>query len=158
MFKNLIFTFFLLFSSFITIYPSKKENNKLFDYCYSLEKIISKNSVQKNKNLSKSYKTFAKEITKFGTDRTKGALVNKMIDQYKISKKLFIITVVPNQFFCLVGYWTEKIYPGIFQSIFYEKSKQRINQYKDIKKDVDEFMKDINFEYKSIKKEIKSLF
>ena len=63
MFKNLIFTFFLLFSSFITIYPSKKENNKLFDYCYSLEKIISINSVEKNKNLSKSYKTFAKEIT-----------------------------------------------------------------------------------------------
>ena len=158
MFKNLILTFFLLFSSFITIYPSKKENNKLFDYCYSLEKIISKNSLEKNKNLSKNYKTFAKDITLFGTNRTKGALVNKMIDQYKISKKLFIITVVPNQFYCLAGYWIEELYPGTFQSIFYEKSKQRINQYKEIKKDVDEFMKDINLEYKSIKKEIKSLF
>ena len=158
MFKNLILTFFLLFSSFITIYPSKKENNKLFDYCYSLEKIISKNSLEKNKNLSKNYKTFAKDITLFGTNRTKGALVNKMIDQYKISKKLFIITVVPNQLYCLAGYWIEELYPGTFQSIFYEKSKQRINQYKEIKKDVDEFMKDINLEYKSIKKEIKSLF
>ena len=158
MFKNLILTFFLLFSSFITIYPSKKENNKLFDYCYSLEKIISKNSLEKNKNVSKNYKTFAKDITLFGTNRTKGALVNKMIDQYKISKKLFIITVVPNQLYCLAGYWIEELYPGTFQSIFYEKSKQRINQYKEIKKDVDEFMKDINLEYKSIKKEIKSLF
>ena len=158
MFKNLILTFFLLFSSFITIYPSKKENNKLFDYCYSLEKTISKNSLEKNKNMSKKYRTFAKDITSFGTNRTKGALVNKMIDQYKISKKLFIITVVPNQLYCLAGYWIEELYPGTFQSIFYEKSKQRINQYKDIKKDVDEFMKDINLEYKSIKKEIKSLF
>ncbi len=158
MFKNLILTFFLLFSSFITIYPSKKENNKLFDYCYSLEKIISKNSLEKNKNVSKNYKTFAKDITLFGIKRTKGALANKVIDQYKISKKLFIITVVPNQFYCLAGYWIEELYPGTFQSIFYEKSKQRINQYKDIKKDVDEFMKDVNLEYKSIKKEIKSLF
>ena len=158
MLNNLLLTFFLLFSSFITIYPSKKENNKLFDYCYSLEKTISKNSLEKNKNMSKKYRTFAKDITSFGTNRTKGALVNKMIDQYKISKKLFIITVVPNQFYCLAGYWIEELYPGTFQSIFYEKSKQRINQYKDIKKDVDEFMKDINLEYKSIKKEIKSLF
>ena len=60
--------------------------------------------------------------------------------------------------YCLAGYWIEELNPGTFQSIFYEKSKQRINQYKEIKKDVDEFMKDINLEYKSIKKEIKSLF
>ena len=32
------------------------------------------------------------------------------------------------------------------------------NQYNDFKKDVDEFIKDINLEYKSIKKEIKDLF
>ena len=38
MFKKLILTSFLLFSSLITIYPSKKENTNFFDYCYSLEK------------------------------------------------------------------------------------------------------------------------
>ena len=158
MFKNLLLTFFLLFSSLITIYPSKKENNKFFDYCYSLEKIISRNSLEKNKNVLENYKTFAKNITAYGTNKTKGVLVSKIIDQYKTSKKSFIITLVPNKVYCLAGYWIEKLKPGTFQSIFYEKSKQRINQYKDIKKDIDEFMKNINLEYKSIKKEFKSFF
>ena len=48
--------------------------------------------------------------------------------------------------------------PGKFESIFYQKSKQKINEYKNIKKEVDEFMKDINLEYKSIKKEINNFF
>ena len=90
MFKSFFCTFFLLFGSFITIYPSQKEDTNLFNYCYSLEKIISRNSVD----------------------------------------------------------------PGTFKSIFYEKSKQKINDYKDIKKEVDAFINDINFQYKSIKKEI----
>ena len=158
MFKNLLLTFFLFFSSLITIYPSKKENTNLIDYCYSLEKILSRNSVEKSKNVSKKYKTFAKDITLFSTNKTKGALVNKMINQYKTSKKSFIITFVPNKFYCLAGYWIEEVNPGTFQSIFYEKSKQRINQYKDMKKDVDDFIKDINSEYKSIKKDINDIF
>ena len=48
MFKKFILTSFLLFGSLITIYPSKKENTNFFDYCYSLEKIISRNSLEKN--------------------------------------------------------------------------------------------------------------
>ena len=158
MFKNLLLTFFLFFSFLITIFPSKKENTNLIDYCYSLEKILSRNSVEKSKNVSKKYKTFAKEITLFSTKKTKGALVNKMINQYKTSKKSFIITFVPNKLYCLAGYWIEELNPGTFQSIFYEKSKQRINQYKDMKKEVDDFIKDINSEYKSIKKDINDLF
>ena len=155
MFKNLLLTFFLFFSSFITIYPSKKENTNLIDYCYSLEKILFRNSVEKSRNLSKKYKTFAKDITVFGANKTKGALINKIIEEYKTSKKSFIITLVPNQFYCLAGYWIEEVNPGTFESIFYEKSKQRINQYKNIKKEVDVFIRDINSEYKSIEKEIK---
>ena len=58
----------------------------------------------------------------------------------------------------MAGYWIEEVNPGTFKSIFYEKSKQKINEYKDIKKEVDEFIKDINSEYKSIKKEINNLF
>ena len=126
MFKNLILTFFLVFSSLITIYPSKKENTNLIDYCYSLEKILSRNLVEKSKNVSKKYNTFAKDITSFSTKKTKGALVNKMINQYKNSKKSFLINFVPNKFYCLAGYWIEEVNPGTFQSIFYEKSKQRI--------------------------------
>ena len=158
MFKNLLLTFFLFFSSLITIYPSKKENTNLIDYCYSLEKILSRNSVEKSKNVSKKYKTFAKDITLFSTKKTKGALVNKMINQYKTSKKSFIITFVPNKLYCLAGYWIEEVNPGTFTSIFYEKSKQKINEYNDIKKEVDKFIKDINSEYKSIKNEINDLF
>ena len=49
MFKKFILTSFLLFSSLITLYPSKKENTNFFDYCYSLEKIISRNALKKKK-------------------------------------------------------------------------------------------------------------
>ena len=146
MFKNLLLTFFLFFSSFATIYPSKKENTNLIDYCYSLEKILARNSLDKSKNFSKKYKTFAKDITLFSTNKTKGDLVNKIIDKYKTSKKSYIINFLPNQFYCLAGYWIEALNPGTFQSIFYEKSKQRINQYKNLKKDIDKFIKDINFD------------
>ena len=158
MYKKLIFTFFLLFSSLITIYPSKKEDTNLFDYCYSFEKIISRNSVVKSKNLSKNFKPFARDITLLGTNKTRGDLSNKIIDQYKNSKKNFIVTFVPNEVYCLAGYWIEQTRPGIFKSIFYEKSKQKINEYKDLKKEVDGFINDINSEFKSIKKEINNLF
>ena len=155
MFNNLLLTFFVIFSSFIAIYPSKKENTNLIDYCYSLEKILYRNSLEKNKNVFQNYKNFAEDIAFFGTKKTKGALVNKIINQYKKSQKSSIINYVPNQFYCLAGYWIEKVNPGTLQSIFYEKSKQRINQYQNTKKEFDEFIKDINSEYKSIKKEIK---
>ena len=158
MFKKFILTSFLLFSSLITIYPSKKENTNFFDYCYSLEKIISRNTLEKSNNLSKNIKSLAKDITLFGTNKTKGTFDNNIIDQYKNSKNLFIITVVPNQIYCLAGYWIEEVSPGKFESIFYEKTKQKINEYKNTKKEVDKFIKEINLEYKSIKKEINDFF
>ena len=158
MFKKLFLTFFLLCISFLTIYPSKKENTNLFDYCFSFEKILSRNYLEKNKNLSERIKTFSKDIYLFGTNKTKGALAQKIINQYKISKQSFIMNLVPDKYYCLVGYWTEKFNPWIFSSIFYEKSKQRINQYKDIKKEVDEFIKDIDLKYDLIEKEFNKLF
>jgi len=158
MFKKFILTSFLLFSSLITIYPSKKENTNFFDYCYSLEKIISRNTLENSKNLSKNFKYLAKDITLFGTNKTKGVFANKIIDQYKNSKNLFIITIVPNQIYCLAGYWIEEISPGKFESIFYEKTKQKINEYDNTRKKVDEFIKEINLEYKSIKNEINDIF
>ena len=158
MFKNFLLTSFLLSSSLITIYPSKKENTNFLDYCYSLEKIISRNTVEKSQNLKNNLKPLAKDITLFGTKKTKGILANKIIDQYKNSKKIFIITFLPNQIYCLAGYWIEEISPGKFESIFYEKTKQKINEYKNTKKEVDKFIKEINLEYKSIKKEINDFF
>ena len=81
-----------------------------------------------------------------------------MIDQYKTSKKSFLINLLPNQIYCLAGYWIEVLNPGKLQSVFYKKSKQKIDQYKNIKKEVDEFINDINSEYEFIKKEINELF
>ena len=158
MFNNLILTFSLLLSSILIIYPSTKENTNLIDYCFSLEKILSRNSVEKRKNLSKSYRNIVKNITLSSTQKTKGAMVNKIIDQYKISKQSFIINSIPNQFYCLAGYWIEKLKPGIFENIFYKKSIQKINQYKDTKKEIDELIKNFNSEYKYIKKEINDIF
>ena len=158
MFKNFLLTSFLLSSSLITIYPSKKENTNFLDYCYSLEKIISRNTVEKSQNLKNNLKPLAKDITLFGTKKTKGILANKIIDQYKNSKKIFIITFLPNQIYCLAGYWIEEISPGKFESIFYKKTKQKINEYKNTKKEVDKFIKEINLEYKSIKKEINDFY
>jgi len=48
--------------------------------------------------------------------------------------------------------------PGKFESIFYEKTKRKINEYKNTKKEVDEFFKGINLEYKSIKKKLMIFF
>ena len=158
MFKKFLLTSVLLLSSLITIFPSKKENTNFFDYCYSLEKIISRNTVEKNKNLSKNFKPLVKDISLFGTNKSKGTFAHKLIDQYKNSKKLFIISFVPTQIYCLAGYWIEELSPGKFESIFYKKTKQKINQYKNTKKEVDEFIKEINLEYKSIKTEINNFF
>ena len=148
MFKKLFFTFFFLFTFFISIYPSKRENINSIDYCYALEKILSRNTVENSKNISKQYKTFAKTTSLFGINKTKGSLAYMMVDQYKNSKKSYLINILPNKFYCWAGYWIEELNPGTFQSIFYEKSKQEINQYRGIKKEIDEFIEDINSEYK----------
>jgi len=69
-----------------------------------------------------------------------------------------ILNFVPNQFYCLAGYWIEKVDPGKLQTFFFEKSKQRINQYENIKEEVDEFFQDINSDYKYRQKKIKVFF
>ena len=158
MFKNLLLSSFLLFILICIIYPTKKENTKLFDYCYSLEKILSRNSIQKRKNVSHKVKSISKDIAKFGVSQTRGFLINKMIDQYKTSKDLQIIKLIPNNLYCFSGYWIEKVKPGTFESIFYSKSKKAINEFKNLKDEVDGVLNDITSEYEVIKKEFNSLF
>ena len=158
MFQKFLLTSFLLLCALITIYPSTKENTNFLDYCYSLEKIISRNTVEKNKKLLNNFKPLVNDFALFGTQKTKGTFAHKIIDKYKNSKKLFIISFVPNKIYCLVGYWIEEVSPGKFESIFYQKTKQKINEYKNTKKELDEFFKGINLEYKSIKKEINDFY
>ncbi len=158
MFKNLLLSSVLIFSLIGIIYPAKKENTKLFDYCYSLEKILSRNSIQKRKKVSLKVKSIFKDISKLGVDKSRGVLINKMIDQYKNSKKYFIIKIIPNKLYCYAGYWIEKVNPGTFESIIFDKSKKVINEFVDLKDEVDGLLNNINSEYKFIKKEFNSLF
>ncbi len=158
MVKKLLFTSFLLLSLISIAYPSQKENTKLFDYCYSLEKILSRNSIYKRKNASQKFTSISNDILKFGVSKTRGLLINKMIDQYKTSRNSQILKLVPNKVYCYAGYWIERLNPGTFESIFLEKSKEAINEFKDLKDEVDGIFNDINSEFKVIKKEFDSLF
>ena len=74
-----------------------------------------------------------------------------MIDKYKNSKNSFIFDFVPNNIYCLGGYWIERIKPGTFESIFYEESKKTITELKD---EADLLINDINSEYKILKEEL----
>ena len=158
MFKNLLITCFLSFSLISIIYPTKKESTKIFDYCYSLEKILSRNLTQKRKNFSRKDKSIYRDIAKFGVRKTRGDFISKMIDQYKSHNSSFIIKLVPNSLFCYAGYWLEMTKPGILESILYTKSKNKMNEFKDLKDDVEEIIDNINSEYKVIKKEFNSFF
>jgi len=158
MIKNILLTSFLIFNLTGIIYPTRKENTKLFDYCYSLEKILSRNSIQKRANAPNKVKLISKDIAKFGVSKTKGGLINKMINQYKNSKNSRIIKIIPNKVYCFAGYWIENINPGTFERIFIEKSKKTINEFTDLKNQVDGILNNINSEYRNIKNEFDNLF
>ena len=158
MFKNLLLTSFVLFCFSSFIYPSKKENTKIFDYCYSLEKILSRNSTLKRNNISDNIKSISYDIARLGVNKTKGGLINEMIDQYKNTKKSFLLNIFPNEVYCYAGYWTENIKPGTFESIFFDKSKKAINEFNDLKEDIDSLIKEMDSEYKSIKNQLENLF
>ena len=158
MFKKFFLTSFLLISMIGVYYPSKKENTRIFDYCYSLEKILSRNSIKKRKNISEKVKSLSSDISRFGVNKTKGSLINKIINQYKTSKNSFILNVIPNKVYCFSGYWVEKVIPGTFESVIYDKSKKKINGFREFKEEVDGLINNFNSEYKNIKKEFNSIF
>ena len=158
MLKKLFFTSFLISSILAISYPFKKEKTTLLDYCYSLEKIISRNSIKRRKNISGKVKSITEDLASVGISKSKGTFTNNMIDQYKTSKNNLILNLIPNKFLCFSGYWIEKVKPGIFESIIYEKSKKTINEFRDLKDEVDELINNINSEYKNIKGEFNSLF
>ena len=158
MFKKIFFTSFFLFSMIGVYYPSNRENTRIFDYCYSLEKILTRNSIKKRKNISEKVKSLAKDISKFGVNKTRGSLMNKMINQYKTSKNLFILNVIPNKIYCFSGYWVEKVIPGTFESVIYDVGKKKINELREIKEEIDGLINNFNSEYKNIRKEFNSIF
>ena len=85
-------------------------------------------------------------------------MINKIIIEYKNSKNSYIVSFVPNKIYCLTGYWIEKVNPGIFESIIYERSKKKINELNNLKVEVDGMLDKINQEYRKIEKDLKSFF
>ena len=158
MFKKLLFTSFLLITMTGVYYPSKKENTRIFDYCYSLEKIISRNSIKKRKNISEKVKSLSKDISRFGVNQTRGSLINKMINKYKTSKSYFILNIIPNKIYCLSGYWVEKVIPGTFESIIYNRGNKKINEFIELKEEVEGLINNFDSEFNNIKKEFNSIF
>ena len=158
MFKKLFLISFLLITIIGVYYPSKKENTRIFDYCYSLEKILSRNSIKKRKNISEKVKSLSRDISRFSVNKTRGSLINGIINQYKTSRNSFILNAIPNKIYCLSGYWVEKIIPGTFESVIYDKSKKTINEFKELKEEVDGMINNFNSEYQNIKKEFNSIF
>jgi len=48
--------------------------------------------------------------------------------------------------------------PGKFESIIYDKSKKTIDEFKELKEEVDGLINNFNSEYKNIRREIESIF
>ena len=148
MFNKLFLTSFLLTLMIGIYYPSKKENTRIFDYCYSLEKILSRNSIKKRKNISEKVKSLSIDISRFGVNKTRGSLINKMINKYKTSKNNLILNIIPNKMYCLSGYWVEKVIPGTFESVIYDLGKKKINEFREFKEEVDGLINNFNWNIK----------
>ena len=158
MLKKLFLPSLLLIILISVFYPSKKENTKIFDYCYSLEKILTRNSIKTRENVSGKVNSISKDFLKFGVSKTRGDLISKLIDKYKASKNSSLINLIPTNIYCFVGYWIENIKPGTFESILYAKSRNTTNELIDLKNEVNDLLNNFNSEYKTIKKEFKSFF
>ena len=154
MFRKIFLISFLLISMIGVYYPSNRENTRIFDYCYSLEKILSRNSIKKRKNISEKVKSLTRDMSIFGVNKTKGSLINKIINQYKTSKNSFILNVIPNKIYCFSGYWVEIVIPGTFESVIYYVGKKKINEFREIKEEVDGLINNFNSEYKKYKEGI----
>ena len=160
--KFLVISFFSigLIGSF---YPTEKENTRIFDYCFSLEKILVRNSLENRKNVSSEIKIISKALVSVGMDNSRGDLTNKVIDQYKSSDESVLFSFVPTKIYCLSGYWIEKFRPGTFEAIVYESSKEKVEDFYDeygiiLKNDVNDIINDFNQKYKMMKKEFNGLF
>ena len=117
-----------------------------------------RNTISKRKTSSSNFDSISGKITKFGVNKTRGEIIKKALDQYKNSKKNFLLNLIPNDLLCLSAYWIERLYPGTFESILYEKSDEKFNEFKKLKKDVDRSINKINSEYEIIKKNFDDFF
>ena len=163
MFKKLLVSSFVLLSLIGSIYPNERENTKLFDYCFSLEKILIRNSLENRKNVSGKILIISKALASLGINNSRGSLTKKIINQYKTSYESVLFSFMPTKIYCLSGYWIEKFKPGTFESIVYQSSKEKVEEFYDeyeiiLRNDVNDLINDFNQQYKTIKKEFNRLF
>ena len=161
--KKLLIPSIFIVSLFGLIYPSEKENTSLTDYCFSLEKIIAKNTFESKKDLDGTTKMLAKGLVSFGMENSRGNLTTNIIDTYKSESDNFFLELIPTKIYCLGGYWIEKFQPGTFESIFYEAIEEMVEEtYSNFKEDFENnannLINDLNKGYKSLQKEFNNIF
>ena len=162
MIRLLIPSVFLI-SLFGLIYPSEKENTNLTDYCFSLEKIVAKNTFESKNNLYGTTKMIAKGLASFGIENSRGNLTKNIIDTFKSESDHSLAKLIPTKIYCLGGYWIEKFQPGTFESIFYEAIEEVVEEtYSELKEDikdkVNNLINDLNKGYESLQKELNNIF
>ncbi len=163
MFKKILVSSFFLIGLIGSIYPTEKENTKPFDYCFSLEKILIRNSLENRKNVSGEIKIISKALASVRIDNSRGDLTKRIIDQYKTSDESVLFSFMPTKIYCLSGYWIERFTPGMLESIVYESSKEKVEEFYAkygiiLRNDVNDLMNDFTLQYKTIKKEFNRLF
>ena len=161
--KKLLIPSAFIFCLFGLIYPTEKENTNLTDYCFSLEKIVAKNTLESKKNIDGTTKNIAKGLASFGMENSRGDLMKNIIVTFKSESDNSLAKLIPTKMYCLGGYWIEKFKPGKFESIFYETIQVVVEEtYTDLKKDVEVNVKnlinDLNKGYKSLQKEFNNIF
>ena len=161
--KKLLIPSVFVISLFGFIYPTEKENTNLTDYCFSLEKIIIKNTFESKKNIDGTNKMIAKGLASFGMENSRGDLTTNIIDTFKSESDNSLLKFIPTKIYCLGGYWIEKFQPGTFESIFYEAIQQVVEEtYSDLKEDIEDnvnnLINDLNKGYKSLQKEFNNIF
>ena len=158
---NKFLSLIILFLGFIGFfYPTERENTKLLDYCFSLEKILAKNTIDSKENISQELKLLSKGLIKFGIENSRGELSKKIIDSYKTSKNNIFIDFIPTNIYCLSGYWIEKFKPGTFEYFLAKETKGITKfKYKNMKKDLgafESFIDDLNIRYDLMMRQFKN--
>jgi len=161
--KKLLIPSVFVISLIGLIYPTEKESSNFTDYCFSLEKIVAKNTFERKKNINDTTKIIAKGLASFGIDNSRGDLTMKIIDTYKSESDNSIIKLIPTKIYCLGGYWIEKFQPGTFESIFYEAIEEVVEEtYTDLKEDIKDnlnnLIENLNKSYKSLQKEFNNIY
>ena len=160
--KKLLIPSVFVISLFGLIYPTEKEKTNLTDYCFSLEKIVAKNTFESKKNIEGTTKMIAKGFASFGIENTRGNLTTNIFDTYKSESFNSILKLIPTKIYCLGGYWIEMFQPGTFESIFYEAIEEVVEEtYTDLKEDIKDnlnnLVDDFNKRYKSLQREFNNI-